>query len=106
MWFLYAVRSKANIQDYRFYSFGLRMCSVSPAEIEFLAEDELIKITPRFSLEKREFISGDYGPFTPGVPTKVPVWMAINLKVCVPAIDNCNIKLLDIINIVIIIIII
>lgn len=82
------------------------MCSVSPAEIEFLAEDELIKITPRFSLEKREFISGDYGPFTPGVPTKVPVWMAINLKVCVPAIDNCNIKLLDIINIVIIIIII
>lgn len=56
------------------------MCSVSPAEIEFLAEDELIKITPRFSLEKREFISGDYGPFTPGVPTKVPVWMAINLK--------------------------
>jgi len=56
------------------------MCAISPAEIEFLAEDEMIKITPRFSLERREFISGDFGPFTPGVPAKVPVWMAINLK--------------------------
>ena len=56
------------------------MSTVSPAEVEFIAEEELVKITSRFELDRRELICGDFGPFKPGVPTKVPLWMAVNLK--------------------------
>ena len=35
--------------------------SISPSEIEFLAEEEIVKVTPRFSLERCEMISGDFG---------------------------------------------
>lgn len=54
--------------------------SISPAEIEFLAEEEIVKVTPRFSLGRSELICGDFGPFNPGVPTKIPLWLAINLR--------------------------
>ena len=56
------------------------MTTVSPAEVEFIAEEETVKITSRFELDRRELICGDFGPFKPGVPTKVPLWMAVNLK--------------------------
>lgn len=92
---------------------------MDPAEVEFLAEKETVKIIPNFSLDKvyligvrrpsRSFcgsswlcegaataakpptgsdpcccslccVQGDLGPFNPGLPVDVPVWLALNLK--------------------------
>lgn len=50
------------------------------ADIEFLAEKQLVQIVPNFLLDKVYFISGDFGPFNPGLPVDVPLWLAINLK--------------------------
>lgn len=50
------------------------------AEVEFLAEKELVSIIPNFSLDKVYLIGGDIGPFNPGLPVQVPLWLAINLK--------------------------
>lgn len=47
---------------------------------EFLSEDELIEIVPNFKYERQlNLINGDFGPFVPAMPTRVPVWMALNL---------------------------
>ena len=47
---------------------------------EFLAEDELIEIVPTFRYNKQlNLISGDFGPFRPSIPVKVPLWLAFNL---------------------------
>lgn len=47
---------------------------------EFLCEDELIEIVPNFKYENLlNLINGDFGPFIPAMPTRVPVWMALNL---------------------------
>ena len=37
--------------------------SVSPAEIEFFAEEEIVKVTPKFSLVRQEMLTGDYGHY-------------------------------------------
>ncbi|KAF7464245.1 Hypothetical predicted protein [Marmota monax] len=80
------------------------------AEVEFLAEKELVTIIPNFSLDKIYLIGvrpragagrggaagsagpvlrraltavalqGDLGPFSPGLPVAVPLWLAVNLK--------------------------
>ncbi|KAM9607495.1 DNA replication complex GINS protein PSF2 isoform 1-T1 [Trichechus inunguis] len=50
------------------------------AEVEFLAEKELVTIIPNFSLDKIYLIGGNLGPFNPGLPVQVPLWLAINLK--------------------------
>jgi len=50
------------------------------ADIEFIAEKELVKIVPNFALDTIYFISGDIGPLQPGLPIEVPLWLAINLK--------------------------
>ncbi|XP_007887418.1 DNA replication complex GINS protein PSF2 [Callorhinchus milii] len=50
------------------------------AEVEFLAEKETVTIIPNFSSDKIYLITGDLGPFNPGMPVDVPVWLAINLK--------------------------
>nr|CCA19497.1 DNA replication complex GINS protein PSF2 putative [Albugo laibachii Nc14] len=53
-------------------------------ELEFLAEQELIKIIPYFQIQENHkmlhFISGDFGPFQAGIPLHVPLWLAIMLK--------------------------
>ncbi|KAM5137898.1 DNA replication complex GINS protein PSF2 [Mantella aurantiaca] len=49
-------------------------------EVEFLAEKEMVTVIPNFSLDKVYLIGGDLGPFNPGLPVQVPLWMAINLK--------------------------
>lgn len=47
---------------------------------DFLAEDELIEIVPNFNYEQvLNLINGDFGPFKPAIPTRVPIWMALNL---------------------------
>ncbi|XP_004600886.1 DNA replication complex GINS protein PSF2 isoform X3 [Sorex araneus] len=50
------------------------------AEVEFLAEKELVTIIPNFSLDKIYLIGGELGPFLPGLPLQVPLWLAMNLK--------------------------
>ncbi|XP_069822418.1 DNA replication complex GINS protein PSF2 [Dendropsophus ebraccatus] len=50
------------------------------SEVEFLAEKQLVSIIPNFSLDKVYLIGGDIGPFNPGLPVQVPLWLAINLK--------------------------
>lgn len=50
-------------------------------ELEFLAEDTVIDIIPNFrSKVERGFIAANLGPFMPGVPAKVPLWVALQLK--------------------------
>lgn len=47
---------------------------------DFLAEDELIEIVPNFKYDQvLNLINGDFGPFAPAIPTRVPIWMALNL---------------------------
>lgn len=47
---------------------------------DFVAQDELIEIVPNFRYAKQiHLISGDFGPFQPSVPCKVPLWLAMNL---------------------------
>ena len=52
----------------------------SPAENEFFAENCDIEIMPSFKGDKFNFICGSYGPFRPGRPTIVPLWLAVYLK--------------------------
>lgn len=48
---------------------------------EFMAEEELIEIIPSFKYPKvLSLITGDFGPFIPSIPIKVPLWMALSLK--------------------------
>ncbi|KAF4324289.1 hypothetical protein G195_002381 [Phytophthora kernoviae 00238/432] len=60
------------------------MASLTASETEFLAEQELIAILPHFHLRDNNgmlnFISGDFGPFQPGITTHVPLWLAMMLK--------------------------
>ncbi|KAG5839284.1 hypothetical protein ANANG_G00203410 [Anguilla anguilla] len=53
---------------------------MDPSEVEFLSEKETVTIIPNFSLDKIYLIGGDLGPFNPGLPVDVPVWLALNLK--------------------------
>lgn len=48
---------------------------------EFLAEEEQIEIIPNFKYNKQlNLISGDFGPFQPSIPIRVPIWLALNLQ--------------------------
>ncbi|ORX96194.1 GINS complex, PSF2 component [Basidiobolus meristosporus CBS 931.73] len=53
---------------------------LTPAEIEFLAENEMIEILPNFRVDTLDFISGSCGPFRPPGKTKTPLWLALALK--------------------------
>jgi len=53
---------------------------LTPDEIEFIAEREPIRIVPNFNLGKLFLIAGDVGPFKPGLPVQVPLWVALSLK--------------------------
>ncbi|KAJ1915073.1 DNA replication protein psf2 [Mycoemilia scoparia] len=52
----------------------------TPAELQFLAENEPITIVPTRHIEKLELISGSYGPFNPPRKAQVPLWLAAMLK--------------------------
>jgi GINS complex subunit 2 len=48
---------------------------------EFLAEEEIIEVIPNFKYAKKlTLISGEFGPFQPSIPVKVPLWLALNLR--------------------------
>lgn len=53
---------------------------MDPSEIEFLAENEMMTIIPNFNYGKIFLVSGEIGPFRAGMPLKVPLWLAVNLK--------------------------
>ena len=44
------------------------------------AEDTRVTIIPNFAHIKFDFISGECGPFEPGLPVEVPLWLALTLK--------------------------
>eukprot|EP00283_Hemiselmis_rufescens_P013270 CAMPEP_0173442766 /NCGR_PEP_ID=MMETSP1357-20121228/28133_1 /TAXON_ID=77926 /ORGANISM="Hemiselmis rufescens, Strain PCC563" /LENGTH=196 /DNA_ID=CAMNT_0014408575 /DNA_START=99 /DNA_END=685 /DNA_ORIENTATION=- len=52
---------------------------LSAHELEFMAEDELVEVVPRFAFDEVNMACGSYGPFQPMMPTKVPLWFAIQL---------------------------
>ncbi|KAI0321936.1 hypothetical protein OF83DRAFT_1167966 [Amylostereum chailletii] len=72
--------------------------SLTPPEMELIASEETIEIVPLISMERIAFISvrryvffvvaiavkaseqGAYGPLRPPNKTKIPLWMAMNLK--------------------------
>ncbi|CED83349.1 Uncharacterized conserved protein [Phaffia rhodozyma] len=54
--------------------------SLTPHEIEFIAEETEIEIVPLFGMDPIRLLSGIYGPFRPPQRTKIPFWLAINLK--------------------------
>lgn len=54
--------------------------AMNPAEVEFLAENQIIQVIPNFSHSALYLICGEVGPFRPGIAVNVPLWMAINLK--------------------------
>jgi len=53
---------------------------MDPSEIEFLGEGEKVKIVPNFSSGHLNLLQGDVGPFKPGLPLEVPLWMATHLR--------------------------
>jgi GINS complex subunit 2 len=52
----------------------------SPAELDFMAEEELVTVIPRVALPLIALVSGDFGPFEPDEPCTVPLWLALSLK--------------------------
>lgn len=53
---------------------------VTTAEVEFLAEDEIVRIVPNFEEDELDFIRGSFGPFIPQTPVDVPLFLAIALR--------------------------
>lgn len=48
--------------------------------MEFMAERESIKIVPNFSSGTLYLLQGDVGPFKPGLPLEVPLWIGVHLR--------------------------
>ncbi|XP_050524803.1 DNA replication complex GINS protein PSF2 [Daktulosphaira vitifoliae] len=52
-----------------------------PSEIEYMAENEVIQIVPNFNNASHiHLICGSFGPFRAGLPSRVPIWAALNLR--------------------------
>src|SRR5687768_1084535 len=54
--------------------------SPNPEELEYFAGQEEVEIMPRFECTTMWLITGDLGPFKPGVPVKIPLWIALHLR--------------------------
>ncbi len=53
---------------------------MEPSEIEFLAESLVVSVVPNFNEGVMYLLSGEFGPFRAGLPLKVPLWLAVNLR--------------------------
>ncbi|CAM9384223.1 unnamed protein product, partial [Discosporangium mesarthrocarpum] len=53
---------------------------ITSTELEFVAEDQLIEIVPKFKHGILHLIQGDFGPFVPQTRVRVPLWLATTLK--------------------------
>ena len=56
------------------------MQGISMAESEFMAQNQLICVIPKFKNDKITLICGDFGPFKPQKPVDVPIWLALQFK--------------------------
>ncbi|KAJ7930057.1 Psf2-domain-containing protein [Mycena leptocephala] len=55
--------------------------SLPPAlRASLIACQQLVEIIPLISMERTAFIAGAYGPLRPPHRTRIPIWMALNLK--------------------------
>lgn len=53
---------------------------LTAAEVAFLAEEELVEVQPRATLNMLHLISNDYGPIRPNETVKLPMWLALHLR--------------------------
>ncbi|KAG8461675.1 hypothetical protein KFE25_001293 [Diacronema lutheri] len=53
---------------------------IPTAEYEFFAENTIVMIVPNLTLPVLEMIHGNFGPFRPLIPERVPLWFALALK--------------------------
>ena len=53
---------------------------MDPAEIEFLAERDTVKIVPNFTSNILYLLEGEVGPFNAGLTLEVPIWLATDLR--------------------------
>lgn len=58
-----------------------------PSEVQFLSENELITILPRYSMKRLDLIGSKVAPLKAMRRMEVPLWVALILK----AQDKCNI---------------
>lgn len=66
---------------YKYCNYNRRLAGMHPAEIEFMAENEIVQIVPTFNHTSHiHLICGSYGPFRAGLPLNVPIWVAMNLR--------------------------
>ncbi|KAH7822049.1 DNA replication complex GINS protein PSF2 [Monocercomonoides exilis] len=70
--------------------------SLDTAELEFIAEEEIVDIIPTIRLEEFKTITGTIGPFEPPNKTTVPLWVALHFKdrkecvICLPGWMNAG----------------
>ncbi|CAL8078801.1 unnamed protein product [Orchesella dallaii] len=61
--------------------------SLTADELDFIAQEEEVEIMPKFDIPTMWLITGDVGPFEVGIPIKVPLWIALQLR----GDNKCNI---------------
>lgn len=49
-------------------------------QAEFLAEDELVEISPNVASGPIRLVCGEFGPLEPSIATAVPLWLALAMK--------------------------
>lgn len=80
IYILWLLAANFRNQDLRLLKRQKSEILMDPEEVEFLGEKQLVTIIPSFTSEPIHLISGDFGPFRAGLPVKVPLWVAVNLK--------------------------
>ncbi|KAL3318717.1 DNA replication complex GINS protein PSF2 [Cichlidogyrus casuarinus] len=72
---------------------------MDPPRIDFLAEETIITVVPRFKHAAIELFGKSIGPFYPNTPINLPLWLALNLrsqqKCRIIAPDWCNVAFLS-----------
>jgi GINS complex subunit 2 len=74
---------QTEVRDIRQKMEGLQQVATGQLALqkaEFLAEDELIEISPMVKANIVSLVCGDFGPFEPSIATCVPLWLALALK--------------------------
>lgn len=47
---------------------------------DFISQETMIDIMPKFELGRIQFLNSKYGPFSPNYPVSVPLWLALFLR--------------------------
>ncbi|KAK2703407.1 DNA replication complex GINS protein PSF2-like isoform X2 [Artemia franciscana] len=53
---------------------------LDPCDLAFLAEHTQVKVLPKVPGPVVQLAEGVFGPFRPGIPAEVPLWVAVNLR--------------------------